>query len=292
MISNHDQLATPTERARNTIQIGKSLAIVGWTDLNHTVFTRSLPKDKVVFFGSSPRVMGRTIGFVLFSRYIKHKVSERIKEQKEVHPIVLEPRQIKKILESCQNLFVPDVHCSDKGSSPQTQSNNCAEVACSESLLPDTLLDFLTQPQKEIPMNEFQKFAVAFKAAASSHPQLLVGSRTVGEIRKSSGVINTNPQLVIAGWMEPVIGKDKQGQDKSKIGWYKAGRLMAEVLEEPEVSLPDTPAERAEFLISQEAKLLAEKGKLEARQAEIDKILETIAAAKKMFSEIDKALNI
>ena len=141
-------------------------------------------------------------------------------------------------------------------------------------------------------MNEFQKFAVAFKAAASSHPQLLVGSRTVGEIRKSSGVINTNPQLVIAGWMEPVIGRDKGGDPKSKIGWYKAGRLMAEVLEEPEVSLPDTPAGRAEFLISQEPKLLAEKGKLEARQAEIDQILETIVAAKKMFSEIDKVLNI
>ena len=143
MISNHDQLVAPIERARNAIQIGKSIAIVGWTDLNHTDFTRSLPKDKVVFFGSSPRAMGSTIGFVLFSRYIKHKVSERIKEQKDVHPIVLEPRQIKKILVSCQNLFVRDVHCSDKGSAPQTQSNNCAEVAGSECLLPDTLLTAL-----------------------------------------------------------------------------------------------------------------------------------------------------
>lgn len=292
MIQHHNQVTALIQKVRDTLKEGRTIAIIGWRDSNHSTFTRSLPSNRVTFLDSTPEVLGETIGFVLFTRFVDHKVFNRIKTKKKIYPIVIETGQIKKILEACQDLFMPDVHCYDKGSAPQTQSNNCAEVAGSESLLPDTLLDFLTEPQKEIPMNEFQKFAVAFKAAASSHPQLLVGSRTVGEIRKSSGVINTNPQLVVAGWMDSVIGKDKDGNNKTKIGWYKAGRLMKEVLEEPEVSLLDSPAARAEFLISQESVLLAEQARLEGCLEEIKKKLDMIAAAKEMFGRIDQALKI
>ncbi len=272
---------------RETITTGRLIAVVGWRDSNHSLYTRRLPANRVIFLDNSPANLGENIGLVVFTRFVDHTVVNRIKAKKSVHPIMLDTGKIKIILEACTDLFAQNKQCPiamygeviTEESTLKSAEGDVSNVA---------LLDFLTQPQptKELPkMTEIETFAKSFLAAAGTHQDGWVGSRTVGELRVASGVTKTTTQLVAAGWVDPITAKGK-----SKVGWYKVGRMMASTTNEPvPQALPETAAGRMEFLISQEPELLAEKARMEEQLVVIGQKLEMIASAKEMLGKIDQA---
>ena len=288
MVTNDIHLSELTRRISETLQEGRLVAIIGWRDSNHNAFTRSLSSNVIKFLGDLPRAPSQNIGYILFTRFISHSLVERVKRAKEkqcYHPIPVDIGQIKKILKSCEGLL--------KHSIPQVQTTGTETLehlpgSSTNPVIHDGLLDFLTQPQPETTeMNEMEKFARAFQDPANKKAGNLVSSMTLGELRRSCGVTKTNLQLITAGWIEKV----EPANGKTKAFWYRPGRLMAHETPLKVTTLPETASGRAEFLISQKPGLLAEKGKLVARQKEIDDTLEMIEAAEQMFSKIDQVFN-
>jgi hypothetical protein len=135
------QLAALTQRVRETLESGLSVAIVGWMAKNHNPFTRKLPEKKVVFLGNSPTSLGEKVGLVLFTEYVDHSVVERIKKKKKkmVYPVVVEIWQVKKIFESCKDLLIPPPHNPVVDNAPAVAGRKywqeCARVDMAEKLL-------------------------------------------------------------------------------------------------------------------------------------------------------------
>lgn len=288
MVKSGTQLSALQRRISETLKQRRLVAIIGWKDSNHNTFTRSLSNNVIKFLDDSPGIPSQNIGYILFTEFISHSVSDRVKKAKEkecYHPIPIKIGQIKQILESCKDLLKPSVSIvrTTEAKTSELPSDNLVDHA-----IHDGLLDFLTQPQKELPeMTEMQKFALAFQDPLNKNAEGLVSSKTLGEILVACGIKKTNSQMVTTGWVkraEPTDGK-------SKVFWYLPGRLIAKETAQKVVPLPETASGRAEYLIAQKPLLLAEKEKLAARQSEIDATLEMIANAEQIFGQIDQVLN-
>ncbi len=290
MIGNHNQLLALQQRASDALKDGRSIAIIGWKDSNHNVFTRSLPQNRVTFFGDSPGNLSQNLGFILFTRFIAHALFERIKKAKarrHYHPIPLDIGQIKVILESCRGVLKPSMSHNATLPSAEVKTHELEHFSAEDSITHDGLLDFLTQPQPEIKeMTQMEKFAKAFQDSANQTAGKQVSSKTLGELRLSSGVTKTNLQLITAGWIEKV----ELDAGKTKAFWYRKGKLMLEGVNPEVPALPETAVGRAEALISRKPELIARKEQIAKDLQAIDATLEMIEAAEQMFSKIDQTI--
>ena len=185
----------------------------------------------------------------------------------------------------CKDLLEPalDSHATVQPASVKsTELIHCPAI---DHVTHDGLLDFLTQPQPEIKeMTQIEKFAKAFRDAANQHVKMHVSSKTLREIRESSGITKTNLQLITAGWIEQV----EPDPGKTKAFWYRMGRLMLHEVKHEVPALPETASGRAEVLISRKPALIARREQIVKDLQEIDATLEMIEAAEQMFSKIDQ----
>lgn len=269
------QIAGLFEKARQAAKDGLVIAVLGWKDLNHNDFTRGLSDKKVVFYDDVPDDLGETVGFVLFTKYVSHTDTERIKrkKKKKVWSIVVEVRVIRQVLGSLADLLAPE-KVFVVGLNPQLDRFPlsafekffppvCAVPAVDVvDSMDEAILDFLTTPREEQEMSAMQKFAQAFIAAAGANESGQVGKIQLGRLRKEYGIEESAAKLVRDGWL---IGE--VGEGSSKVGWYMETKTLAALSKEtPE---PADPIEYAKLLVSQEPEVLAE---YKALGAKLDKI--------------------
>ncbi len=255
-------------RVRSDLKQGKLVAVAGWRESSHDEFTRSLPADRVVFMGMSPPPS--SANFTLLTTAVTGSSRGRISKGRQVAPRLLEASEIKKILMECKDLLKPV---------PVASSQQAQAQGAPTANLPDQILDFLTQPDKEL--TAMEQFTKAFMAAAD--PQGFVGRQVVGKLIAEHQVGDVK-DLIRQGW---VVGDVRPG--KQRIGRYKAGPKMLEVNEKTEV-LPENSLQRAQFLIGKEPALLEGKNRLEEQLAQINAKLTQIAQAKEIFAKLDDVM--
>lgn len=207
MIQNPAHLQALQEKVHATLRGGHSITVLGWEKHHHCDFTRSLPTSMIIFLGSSPGSLPQNSGLFLFTRFIGHSLTNRVKSEKgrdHLYPFRIGTGQIKDILLSCKEFFEsakpPALFVLEetvvKDITPTPMSN---DSACTR------LLDCLTQPLKRIPqmaetqVNATEKFVASFKQAAAQHIDGLVGSKVVGELRALSGITKRTKHLVDSG---------------------------------------------------------------------------------------------
>ncbi len=284
MIQNFDQLTALTQKVREVVGSGNKVAVVGWIDSNHSDFTRLVSSGAILFFEHGPTTLPPSVRYAVFTRFTKHSTSFRLKGQIDTHPFVLGTGQIRQVLESCRDVLLA---CQSKEASGVAEKG--VSVSGSDEMhVSDGLLDFLTQPQtkkEEVKkMTEYDIFKQRFLAAASSNNGL-VGCRMVNDLIIKSGVKEKIKQLVSLGWVEPFIA-----EKKTKVGWYKAGKLMLLETKPDTPPPPESPAARIEYLIAQKPQLIAQKEAFEKQVAEISGKLAMIEEAEAMLSKIGTAL--
>lgn len=273
-----------TRRVRKTLESGLSIAVVGWRDSNHSQFTRQLSAgEKVMFLDASARSLPEKVGFVLFTRFVSHAEFKRLKKGKPHNAVPIDPGQIKKILESCEDLLAfPPVPVA--GIVPEPLSAEPSARTASVAQTEDKVLDFAINIMEEHKMSDMDHFVAAFLKAATESRNGLVGSRTLGALRVRYNINLTAPQLEKEHWTESITQPGKM-----KIGWYKAGSKMSEASRQERFE-PQDPIERAKFYIAQEPVFLAQQAELKARLAEVEKKLEKVSFLKQNFDQITKTV--
>ena len=88
-------------RLRSVILSEKRVAIAGWRDSNHNDFTRSIPEHMVVFWDQAPKNIPKNVEYVIFTKFVKHKQTNRTKIQTHIHPGVVKLGQIRDVLKEC-----------------------------------------------------------------------------------------------------------------------------------------------------------------------------------------------
>lgn len=100
-----DQWGALDTRLRSVVQSGKSIAVLGWTDRNHSTFTRRLAEGKRVHFLPSPvREIPADVGLVLLTPWVTHADSRRANRDM-LCPLTLGSGQIKRLLSASQDLL-------------------------------------------------------------------------------------------------------------------------------------------------------------------------------------------
>jgi hypothetical protein len=236
-------------RIRLTFQRKKAVAFVGWRDSYHDEFTRSIPREKVVFTVSS--APPSHVEFIFFTHHITPAQRGKIARGRSVSHRQLSEGEIKSLLRDFPELSRPAATSESASREPQADA--------------DEILDVLTKPQELSVMHRFVK---AFREEAAK-TQGLVGRIVLGKIIREC---KTDPvaKLVAAGW---IVGEIAEG--KKRIGSYREGDKMQE-FDRQSAILPDDPLERARFLLARKADVVAKKARLEAELAETQKELDLI----------------
>jgi len=269
------QIKELTRRARETLELGKTIGVIAWRKNYDTPFTKGLSPKKVRFYpyDDTPRVLGETIGLALTTPTLGHSDIENLRRSSVFYKIPIKYREIIGILESCADLLVAQ-RCT-------SVAHDLSEVVAIEQAatqkplsvldIDDDVLELLTRPRPRRAEMEkdFEKLTEAFLAAAKASPNKPghVGKITLREICKECGMEGTSTQkLVRMGLVKPVVSP---GKDKA--GWYAPGEKMIAVGSVPATpDEPEDPYEWAKWKIAQKADLLAQKAKIEEALAEID----------------------
>ncbi|MBI2409961.1 hypothetical protein HYV30_02890 [Candidatus Kaiserbacteria bacterium] len=278
MLDQHYQALV--RKAREVLGSGFAIAVVGWRDSNHNQFTRQLSDSKVVFLDSSPSNLTEKVGLVFLTRFVHHADVERIRKHHNVHPVVLDTGQIKRVLESCGDLLAPAPRRPTVAGVPREVT---AEPAPDARGVDEDVLDFLTTPfPKEAVMSAMDCFTRAFLAAAEANTLRpgSVGKKVLGKIRRDCGVGESPRQMVSDGWLKPDVSEGRE-----HAGWYKAGERMLSTSTDPKFE-PADPIERARFLIARKDAILAEQAELEGKLEQVKQQLERIRTAEKLLGQL------
>jgi hypothetical protein len=92
-------------RIVSEIESGKVVAIAGWMDSNHNCFTKNIPEHLVVFWEKIPKKIPKNVGYVIFTRFVYHKHTEKMSKYVSVHPGVVSLGKIKEALEEGLKIF-------------------------------------------------------------------------------------------------------------------------------------------------------------------------------------------
>ena len=267
-------------KVRKTLESGSSIAVVGWIASNHNDFTRGLWERKIVFLENSDTIeIPKRVGLVLFTRFVNHTMTSRVRGQVEIHPGVVHLGQIKKALEFCADLLQKPHHINNdvetSTASPATQPKS---IQSSQ----ERVLNIEMEPRKEQYMSSREKFAKDFIEASCADSEHRVNRIALGRLRNQNGIEETAIKLVRTGWLLSLAGSS------GKIGWYKAGPKLLAAASLPSQAESADPIERAKFLVAQKQELLSEKGQLESWLQENAEKLSRIEAAEKLLMEYNQ----
>lgn len=285
------QVLSIISRIREVVEGGYSLAVIGWRDKNHSLFTRELVKSgKINFYLDVPARLGPTVGLVILTRFVSHADLERLKKGgTQLYPHSLGTGEIKEYLKACGDLFVAVSKQINEKSIPFLVAPS---VPMDTSTMLTPAVQSVTRPfakEKEARMPEvivkeltpMDKFVKLFIETAETNPKGLVGKMILGRLRKECGINGSNAMLVKGGWIEPVVSPGK-----TEAGNYRASDKMFKHFEKQEPE-PTDPVSRARYLISQEASILAQKEGLEDQVLVLDVELERIKRAKAWLAQAE-----
>jgi hypothetical protein len=235
-------------RIRLELEQGRAIGFAGWRDSYHDDFTRSIPREKVVFTHSN--APPAYVGFIFFTKMVNSGLRGKISKGRSVIHVLLDPSDVRTMLKECSTLLAPRA-----AATPDAPHSNAT----------DDVLDLLTSPQELAPMDQFVQ---AFQAeAAKSNGR--VSSRVLKRLNDAHGTMSIY-RLIKEGW---IVAEKAPG--KQKAGWYLAGATMVEHEKKASI-LPEDPLERARYLLGQKDGLKAEKERLEGQIAAVHAKLELI----------------
>jgi hypothetical protein len=295
-------------KIRKTILAGNAVAVLGWTDRNHSSVTRSLPPGKVCFLEAERKQMPANVAFVLLTRFVSHTVSDQVKKRGREISKVLGIGEIKRILESCADIFFMEkLSVSDPVRSPAVSMFHAPRVQKKAPLAEKSDGNLETKSRKQVLNEEHSPeqgktlvephkekdmvghthadpmlaFAQAFMEVANNnkkHPGC-VGKYSLSETITKTGTPGKKV-LEKEGW---IAGKVSDG--RSRVGNYVATDKLLGLITSS-TKEPTEPIALARFRITQEESIKKEVESLNGELAAIDATLqEKMKALQASFDE-------
>lgn len=283
------QAGALAQRIRETLESGQTIAVLGWNHRRHNEFTRELVDGPVIFYNALPAKLAASVGLILFTKYVDHNATRKLKRTTPIHSTVLEVREIKEILASCEDILLPPPKPVAREGPKAGATGPPNRLISPEAEAYDLeALDFITTPREAKPVNPMVRFARAFLKMADKNGR--VGKMKLKGLRENNGVAADPPHLIEDGWL---VGL-RPGEGK-KISQYTATDKLRELAANPkECEVPENPYEFARWLVAQEPSLLELQAEImaemEARLAPIRMQLEQLEVAKRALACFDEQL--
>lgn len=228
---------------RDKLVKGKNITIFGWLDSNHSPNTRKYERTgRIIFLEKKGKVAKVSGDFVLFTEFISHPDQKKMqKTTSSLYPHTVSIGLIKSILAKLESLIVAKPKASGEGMTLEEIAILEKEQELSLNELEQILID------TEIIMDKYERLATRFKDVSNSHPEGLVSINEVAKILKDLGFEKNARVLAKDGWL---ISHTSEGG--KKIGWYKSGPKLQELIKKGKIEEPKDPMEKLDFLIKQE----------------------------------------
>lgn len=278
-----DQEARVVQTLRAKLGNGHSIAIIGWRDSNHDSFTRALPMEQVRFFETAPLVMPRTVGYALFTNFVDHNQTKRVREQVSAHTKLFNTGCIKRILRDAATIKAatnkPESQEKAPMATPATTTAMPQDVAMPQSkpLAPSSQNG--AAPYERTREEKGAEFALDFMKAVGDDPVATLSKYEVNKVlRRHFGESATASHF--GHLLEPVVNAGN-----TKAGSYKATVRLLELVTGIDVE-PKDPIEKARWLISRGPKLEERRSKLQLEIQAIDSELERVKKADQLLDSL------
>jgi hypothetical protein len=276
------------KESRECLESGNRLVVRGWRSRSHNDFTKSLPKCTVLFMepNTDPAFIPHDTGMILSTALTTHSEGCRIVSLGLPKQRVLNPGQIKVVLEECADLIFPATASALTNGNGTHHKKEEVGMVPAEAQKPEV---------QEAPRNEEDeelRFALLCMEAMGISPEATLGSKKATEFAKQAfgpSMANLRP-LIKRGLLEAVLEEGRQ-----RASSYRPGPRLIKIFEgekpsekplvpaENGVSPDNTPdpLEKLRLVIAEEGELLRQKADIELR-------LEKVEKAKGLLREIEE----